>query len=249
MSENQREPNNLLDTTDCLEAVGVFRNWKNFLFVIIFCSLLLLQISFWMLDTGYVKTGTALAEPPKAMVSEPIESKPIETEQTNQISKAAKLVSAEPNQPVVAEVPAKKIIPSFNLKVAHLSWLIRVLNFVLIFAAVLYCLTLLFCLKISLVSRFGGINHICRAFFLSLFFVVLLLPWQQLFGGITLGALYTPAELLGWHGGLKDAATLNIVFYYLRFVGYWGLAVLLLIFAQIRSSRWAKAILHRLEII
>ncbi|MCK5226169.1 MAG: hypothetical protein KAQ89_05580 [Planctomycetes bacterium] len=244
MSENQREPNKLLDTTDCLEAVGVFRNWKNFLFVIIFCSLLLLQISFWMLDIGYVKTDAALSEPPEAMVSELIE-----TEQTKKITKAAKQVSTEPNQPVVVEVAAKKIIPSFNFKISHLSWLIRVLNFVLIFAAVLYCLTLLFCLKISLASQFGGINHICRAFFLSLFFVVLLLPWQQLFSGITSGILYTPAELLGWHGGLKDTGTLNIVFYYLRFVGYWGLAVLVLIFAQIRSSRWAKAILHRLEII
>ena len=48
MIEGSDNQDNLLDTTDCLEAVSVFRGWKNFLFVITFFSLLLLQVVFWM---------------------------------------------------------------------------------------------------------------------------------------------------------------------------------------------------------
>ena len=35
MNENQPKESSLVDTTDCLEGVGVFRGWKNFLFVMI----------------------------------------------------------------------------------------------------------------------------------------------------------------------------------------------------------------------
>ncbi|MBN2594218.1 MAG: hypothetical protein JXA81_11985, partial [Sedimentisphaerales bacterium] len=55
MNENQAGPNNLLDTTDCLEAVGVFKGWKNFLFVIVLLCLLFLQASFLLVDLGYVE--------------------------------------------------------------------------------------------------------------------------------------------------------------------------------------------------
>ena len=48
MIEGSGNQDNLLDTTDCLEAVSVFRGWKNFLFVITFFCLLLLQTVFWM---------------------------------------------------------------------------------------------------------------------------------------------------------------------------------------------------------
>ena len=58
MNGNQDTQSNLVDTTDYLEAVGVCRCWKNFLFIIIIICLLLLQISFWLVDTGYVKAET-----------------------------------------------------------------------------------------------------------------------------------------------------------------------------------------------
>ena len=54
MNENQAGPGSLLDTTDCLEAIGVFRGWKNFLFIIVVLCLLLLQICFWVVNTGYI---------------------------------------------------------------------------------------------------------------------------------------------------------------------------------------------------
>jgi hypothetical protein len=112
---------------------------------------------------------------------------------------------------------------------------------------------MLFSLKVSLLGRLGGINHICRAFFLSLVFLVLLLPWQipwrKFFAGGLFGAMYTPSELRSSFAALKDSGIFYKTFYYLRFSGYWLIALLLLIFSYIRSCRWAKTILRRLEVI
>jgi hypothetical protein len=185
------------------------------------------------------------------------------SDEATKIGEAAKKVAAEPNQPTkaVLEKPQDDIRlnsvearqpqtkTGFKITFKQLAWLIRFLNFVLIPTAVLYCLTMLFTLKVSLLGRLGGINHICRAFFLSLVMVVLLLPWQRFFAGIVVGAIYTPAELVRWYTVETTGGIFGIIFYYLRFTGYWLLVLLLVIFSQLRSMRWAKAILRRLEII
>ena len=107
---------------------------------------------------------------------------------------------------------------------------------------------MLFSLKVSMLGRLGGINHISRAFFLSLLMLILLLPWQRIFGGMVPGAIFTPEELAQW--SCAEAGDIfDRVIYYLRFSGYWLLVLLLLILSQIRSIRWGKAILRRLEII
>jgi len=249
MNEDQARQNNLIDTTDCLEAVGVFRGWKNFLFAIMILCLLLLQASFWLVNLGYVKTAEP-AESQTAVVTEqaqePAEGPKQVVKKTDEIKKAAKQAAAEPNQP--AEAAPQKAVPLFDIKIEHLSWLIRFLDFVLILTAALYCLTMLFGLKVSMVGRLGGINHICRAFYLSLLFLVLLLPWQKFFAGVVAGAIYTPAELLK-SCAAADKGTFGTVWFYLRFTGYWVVVLLLLIFSQLRSFRWAKTILRRLEVI
>jgi len=239
MNEGQNQQKNLVDTTDCLEAVGVFRGWKNFLFVIAILCLLLLQVSFWLVNFGYVKTDEEVESESSAVVAE----------DTEQIEAAAKQVTAEPNQPTEAAPQQQKTSPLFGIKFKQLSLLIRFVNFVLIPTAVLYCLTMLFSLKVSLLGRLGGINHIARAFFLSLVMLVLLLPWQRFFSGIVVGAIYTPGELVRWYTVETTGGIFGIILYYLRFTGYWLLVLLLLILSQLRSIRWAKAILRRLEVI
>jgi len=242
MNENQAKETSLVDTTDCLEAVGVFRGWKNFLFIVTIVCLLLLQASFWVVNTGYVKV-----------------EKRTETEEDTlpaTIEKPEKQAAIEPNQPAarMAGQPTEAAqqqqkSPFFKLTFEQLAWLIRFADYVLILTAILYCLTILFSLKVSLLGRLGGINHIARAFFLSLAFVVLLLPWQKFFAGVVAGAMYTPGEL---QNACAEAQGYNIfatILHYLRFTGYWLLVLLLLIFSQIRSGRWAKAILRRLEVI
>jgi cell division protein FtsB len=260
MDSNQNQQKNLIDTTDCLEAVGVFRCWKNFLFIITVCLLILLQASFWLINTGYLKADTdSKAEQPAAALEEPQQTKEAVNKpaaQTEKIQQAAKQAASDLNQPPT--VPAslageqaklKKLLPYLNIKIGHLTWLIRVADWLLILTSALYCLTLLFTLKISLLGRLGGINHISRAFFLALVFTLLLLPWQKFFGGIIVGAMFTPDELLNAYAAAGTRDIIGTVFYYLRFTGYWLIAFLVLIAAQLRSIRWAKTILRRLEVI
>jgi hypothetical protein len=262
MNEDQGNPNNLLDTTDCLEAIGVFRGWKNFLFVIIICCLLLLQGAFWLVNIGWVKAGDAAESGPSAVAANETKQISMEPGQPavapNQIKAAAKQAAAEPNQPTEAaeQIVAEPNVPQqqqigvgFLREFKHWSLLIRFVNFVLVLTAALYCLTMLFSLKVSMLGRLGGINHISRAFFLSLAFIVLLLPWQRFFAGVVVGAMFTPAELLNSSTAVDDNGMLGAILYYLRFTGYWLVVVLLFIFSQLRSARWSKAILRRLEVI
>jgi len=256
MNENQAGPNSLLDTTDCLEAIGVFRGWKNFFFIVIILCLLLLQICFWAVNTGYI----------------PAKERPGNNAQSNEavagglggnvedVNDAAKKVAAEQNEPAGAEIEEpqqsntvrlsspKSADSLFGITFKHLAMVIRIVNAVLVLTGTLYCLTILLALKISLVGRLGGINHICRAFFLSLIMLFLLLPWQRVFGGIVLGAIYTPRELVEWCSA-ETGSILGIVLHYLRFSGYWLVILLLLIFSQLRTGRWTKTILRRLEVI
>jgi len=278
MNEIQSGSKDLLDTTDCLEAVGVFKGWKNFFFVIMVLCLLLLQASFWVVDRGGISSageadsqdaagnileqGATQAEQPTGMdavdpnVREPEPPKaiepnqPLEQEQENQSEADPNDVSGFSSfdsriQHAVAW-PSGSFLSGITFE--KVAWLIRFVNAVLILSATLYCLTLLFSLKVSMHGRLGGINHIGRAFFLSLILLVLLLPWQSLFGRFVTGAIYSPDELAQWSS--KEAEDIfDLVFYYLRFSGFGALIFLLLIFSQIRSIRWAKAILRRLEII
>ena len=290
MNESQASPNSLLDTTDCLEAVGVFKGWKNFLFVIVFLCLLLLQASFLLVDTGYIKIDdqaggsepavtsglTDLERENAEPVSEDVQAiiepmqksaveanKAVETIVPEEVAEPEE--AAEPNEAVEPNQPAEEMAKAagHNLQRAiawppaeflsgmtfeHLSWVIRIANAVLILTASLYCLSMLFSLKVSMLGRLGGINHISRAFFLSLLMLILLLPWQRIFGGIVPGAIFTPEELVKW-SSTEAVDIIDTVLYYLRFSGYWLLVLLLLILSQIRSIRWGKAILRRLEII
>ncbi|MCJ7692717.1 MAG: hypothetical protein MUO22_04820, partial [Sedimentisphaerales bacterium] len=210
--ENDRQKG-LVDTTDCLEAVNVFRGWKNLLFIIILLSLLTIQLSFWATDLDLVKE-----HPPQDQqqieitTDQPEPSKEIKDEAA-QIEQAATEVTSDANI-LVIEKPAKKSINfSITLRPAHVLWAIRSANFLIILAATLYCLTILFCLKISLIGRLGGINHICRAFFLSLIMLVLILPWQQFLGWFVAGAVFEPSELMTHFQNYAIESTLGKIWY------------------------------------
>ena len=276
MNENQNGSGNLLDTTDCLEAVGVFKGWKNFFFIIIVLCILLIQACFWLTDLGFIgidqeanasQTPALQENMPIPEVNEPAEAP--EQEQTE--------TPEEPNEPNVSIDTSGHNFPIllasettvdnsedaeedteeaetesdgflFGITFNHLVWVMRIANPVLILVAVLYCLTMIFSLKVSMLGRLGGINHITRAFFLSLIVLILIIPWQRIFDGMILGAVFTSDELIKGYSE-KTSDMLDIILYYMRFCGYMVLAFLLLILAQIRSSRWSKAILRRLEII
>ena len=258
MNENQSGSGNLLDTTDCLEAVGVFKGWKNFFFIIILLSILLLQACFWLSDTGLIlisqkalsdsnsiqaesKTESVIQEPNAT----PEQENAVEPNQLNQIENpmilAAETTIPSPNDLSSTTSSEKGIL--FGVTFEQIYWIIRFVNAILILTAVLYCLTMLFSLKLSMLGRLGGINHITKAFFLSLIMLIIILPWQKVFDSVILGAVFTPDEFVEWHAE-KTSDMMNLILYYMRFCGYQVLVFLFLILAQIRSCRWAKAILR-----
>jgi hypothetical protein len=257
MDQEQSRMGNLVDTTDCLEAVSAIKFWKNFLFLIILLSLLLVQGSFWVMNLHLVKgdnvvlgpaIGSLAAEAPTAEDKIKEAAREI-TMDSNAAAAVAEpntrqslQMGAEPNQPAPVELTI-----ALRLRVKHIAAVVRFLDFILIPCSLLYCLTMLFAMKVSLIGRLGGINHIARAFFLSLSFVVLLLPWQLLFAPVFAGAMFTPTEMIAACQAQKtNIAYVSMI---LRFSVYWVLVALLLLAAQMRSMRWAKATLRRLDVM
>lgn len=227
MNESPAHQNHMIDISDCLEAVGVFRGWKNFFFVVMLLCLLLSQTAFWLIDRGIV-------EPPATAVSG-IEG----------TAQGALEAVAEPN---VTESGSSGggLLPKLTYE--HLARTIELVDGILLVTSVLFCMAMFFSLMVSLIGRLGGISHISRAFFLSLIVLVLIVPWQNVLGLNVPGLIYTPEELLKWIATKSDKL-LDTIFYYLRFSVYWLVVLVLLFMSQIRSGRWAKAILKRLEII
>jgi len=281
MNEQQPGSNNLVDTTDCLEAVECFRTRKNAFFAFLLVAMLATQVCFWLVDRRAVRLNKqpakadaciargetvviALAatdnrvvekQHPAEPAAEKVQTKAEEPNlaaaaEKEQIKEVAKVVAAEPNQPAEA-TPEKKRRPrlSVTLTFDYVARVIRFANVVLVVGTAVYCLTLLFAMKVSLLGRLGGINHIARAFFLSLFFAVLLMPWQIIFPNVFIGVMYTPKELLQWSTDVQTAGLLAKIAYYGRFTGYWLVTLLLLILSQVRSIRWSKSVFRRLEII
>lgn len=264
MNETEKT-SDIVDTTDCLEAVNAFKGMKNILFFGVLICLLLVQAVFWLEQFGCIDKTACVCESGRIVCSDasvgagstdsaPDTSEIIEA----QAQLATEQVGAESNQPAEStdtveggEAGVKKVVSrlKFTLKCRQACFLVWACNFILIIAATLYCLVLLMSIKISLVGRLGGINHICRAFILSVFGLVLLLPWQKLFAGVVAGAIYTPQELLCSAAPTAEDTVVSQVLYYLRFVVLWLVTFLLFIFAQFRSARWANATLRRLGMI
>jgi hypothetical protein len=129
----------------------------------------------------------------------------------------------------------------------HLAHTVTMTNGILLATAILYCLVMSAGLTISLAGRLGGINQISRALVLSLIVLVLLML-QRLLGPAVPGVIWAPEELVRWLV-VKGDSTWNVITFYLRFTLYWVVVLVLLVLAQIRSARWSRAILRRLEIM
>lgn len=213
--------------SDCLDAAYVFRQWKNLLFVVMLLCLLLLQGSFWLVSTGQVKIA----------------------ENTN--TEAPAVPGADSIQADLAAAPAEESpspwLLGLDVTFERLTSIVRIANIMLVLTSVLYVLVMYFGLGVSFKGGLGGLAYISGALYMALIIFVLLLPWQNFFGPITMGATYTPGELARWCT-TDISETLGMVLFYLRFTGYWALVMLLLFLAQLRSFRWARAILRRFEL-
>jgi hypothetical protein len=219
MNENPVNQGGMVDTNDSLEAVSVFRGWKNIFFAIVLGCLLLTQAAFWLINLRIIGAPAA----PDVTTGNP------------------GVVAATPATGGGSAVLFG--ILDFN----RVARAVELLNGILVVAAALLAASIFFGLMVSLVGRLGGLNHVSRAFVLALIAVALLIPWQGL-GLSVLGVTWTPDELIRWLPA-KNASLGNTIIFYLRFTGYWLAIVLLLVLSQARTRRWSTAILRRLEII
>jgi len=259
MAEESKKQDQLLETTDCLEAIGTLKSAKNGFFLLSLLCMIVLQGCFWMVISGKVDTSpdqTRQGSVLNSLLTLAVEQGQGEiavAEKAEQIEKAAAMLTADANAVsadanAIDEAPKTSLAEKIRIRPVHISQAVRLANFILIISAVMYSLSLLFGLKVSLVGRLGGVNHICKAFFISLFMLVFLLPWQLFFGGAVFGAIYTPAELLTKCADFASLSTAAKVLVLVRFAGWSLIALLLLIWAQLKSMRWAKNILRRLGI-
>jgi len=234
MNESPASSSSAIEMNDSLEAISVFRGWKNIFFAVLLACLLLTQIAFWLINLRIVQ-APATTEPgvgsPVAVATAP--GKPASP--AGETSKPATTGSGFPGS----------LFGGLNFD--RVARAVELLNGVLVVVAVLLAASIFFGLMVSLVGRLGGLNHVSRAFILSLIAVVLLVPWQLL-GLNVLGVTWTPNELVQWLPA-RSASFWNTVIFYLRFTGYWAAIVLLLLLSQARTTRWSKSILRRLEII
>lgn len=261
MADERRD--DLVSTTDGLETAGVFRSWKNFFFVISIICLCVLEICFWIVDTKNLVDPNSF---PRATAEPNIMAKAEASPASGVIMLAAAATAdqqadansanagqaAGPNTPAAKApaVPSKPVYAVLHLRFEHLAWIIKVFNFVLILSVISYFLTILFSLKVSLVGRLGGMNHITRAMFLSLIALVLILPWQKYFGNVVTGWIFTPQQLINSKGYIEQYPTVfNIAIYYFRYGAWWVLLMLIMFFAQLRTIRWTKATMRRLGVM
>ena len=275
MDDTGNKRDDIVGTTDYLEAITVFKAAKNFLFAVALIGLGLVLICFFVADSRYTSyEGTIAGEmaASEGNLARNIEglaeiavshveaaAAPAENADANVPRSAAMTQPMEsgatavvaPTKGTQAATGAEAKAPArpFRIKFRWIAWVLRVSNFAAVVTVTLYSLLLIFCLKISLVGRLGGINHVARAFVWSLVAIAFLLPWQKYFGGVLAGAVFTPEELMKACTRVTAYDTLEKVFFYTRFAVLPLLVVLMMLAAQVRSVRWAKATLRRLGVI
>lgn len=229
---------------DALEAYQTFRSARNICFWIILVSLLVLQTIFWTVNKGKIDAVLNFDQD---------QSNSVFVHSTHQPASVFALQTAD-------EFPEQESekSPQSNAKrkyemAKNLSHIIqgslRFFNTLICFAALLYCLSLLIGMKLALVGHLGGLAESGKAFFLSLTVLILILPWQPLIAGETPGVLFGYQELIQKY--IKSTTYITLSFdaiaFYVRFVGFWGLTMLLLFVAQWRSSQAAKQIIRRCQ--
>lgn len=203
--------------SDALEAYDSFRRSRCLFFCLLLAGLAITQGSFWIVTLGNLDPAVCPA-PAEASVEATAEGTPPASPESRQTHRAESLA-------IVLETG------------------ITLCNYVMSFSAVLYCLSLLIAMKLSLVSRLGGLAPASKAFFLSLIVMVLVLPWQSLICPSLAGTLFAYPELVRRYSAqLPSEHFMDTIYYYGRFTGLWVVTLSVLIAAQLRSWQATRLI-------
>lgn len=209
------------DQDDAHQACRVFRFARNVFFGLFLFGLALTQAGFWIVDTGRIDDAI---------------------EEHSMDSRYVPVVQLLHTQ--AAHGNSGPDLYAFAQQALTLG------NYLLTFTSVLYCLTLLFGVKLSLVGRLGGLASGTWAFFLSLIVAVLVVPWIHAATGQMVGTLYFFPDLVDqyWQLGNNSGDLVGHVGYYWRFVGLSFVTLVLVFCAQVRAWRASQAISRRCAI-
>ena len=242
------------DKKDALEAFNSFNGARNLLFwLFLLIPLLVAQAGFWTVQSGRLDQVLIVADDEASAVeTAEIVEQPEATEKPeaveDKISAADDAADDkdEKTENMTPEEPSLKSNMSESLE-KLIQGSIKTSNYILTFVAVIYCLVLLIGMKLSLVGQLGGLADTSKAFFLSLIVMVLILPWQHTISSEIHGTLFTYKELTNSYLSLVNSDDpKQYALYYGRFVGLWGLTMLLLVAAQWRSHQAVRKIRRRL---
>jgi hypothetical protein len=136
-----------------------------------------------------------------------------------------------------------KIQNQMPLLYAGIKILIVICHALVIFASVIYCISMWMGLHLALVGRLNGLTNAAKAFFLALVFLIFAVPWQKIFSLNFTSVLFTYEQLYESYSTVQSKEEfLTRILYYCRFVGLWLIAMVLLIAAQRCSTQATKAI-------
>jgi len=221
-----------LDRDDATEAFNAFHKARSLFFWILFLGLVMAEAAFWTVDLGYIDPALSFSG---------------NSQYVHQTGRSPRII-------LTAELPAPTGIPEDNqvedkkLKQAItladiIRVSLRVIYMALPFAAVLYCLSLLIGMKLSLIARLGGLADSGKAFFLSLIVMVLVVPWMPAISETIPGALFNYSNLIESYRLSREGMNYgDNVIYHGRFVGIMVFTIIILLAAQWRSRNAVKKI-------
>ena len=238
------------DKKDALEAFNSFNGARNLLFwLFLLIPLLVAQAGFWTVQSGRLDQVLIIADDETSAVeTAEIAEQPEATEKPEAVEDKSSATGDkdEKTESMTPEESSHKSNMSESLE-KLIQGSIKTSNYILTFVAVIYCLVLLIGMKLSLVGQLGGLADTSKAFFLSLIVMVLILPWQHTISSEIHGTLFTYKELTNSYLNLVNSDDpKQYALYYGRFVGLWGLTMLLLVAAQWRSHQAVRKIRRRL---
>ena len=228
-SSNISSSNASMDPLDHAEAYQTFRKARLLLFYFLLIGLMITQSIFWIVASGGIDD---LLKPGKAVI--------VDGRSNDAAITFAWFIE-------VAEEPDDSLKKAEFLNIIIRDGLLTT-NYVLFISAILYCLMLLATLHLTLTGRMGGLTAAGKAFFLSLIALTLLIPWQMIVG-IFPGTIYTYSELIERVQDRRGAplADWDTIRFYIRFSGLWLITIVLLIQAQLKSSKSKKQIQEQLK--
>ncbi|MBN2210699.1 MAG: hypothetical protein JW709_04810 [Sedimentisphaerales bacterium] len=226
---------------DALAALNLTRTVKNVLFLLLLLSLLALGGAFWITDITRWQNQSSRPETPACETIE-IQAPDDVTQNTTSSPREITPPAAEVASPVesVAVITEETATRNTQWRAQLAAVLAATGRFGAFFSGLIFLLTLLMMINLSIVGRLGGAADITRAFFLMLLAFILMVPWRSLVLINFPGALFRYKQLLNVQCGLQTAG--DAFCYYLHYVGLWAGVLLLVIAAQWRSRQGVNMI-------